>query len=506
MNKTDYHQKCLELLNDDTTYKKLNSDPTNKYIRNITSVIKPLKDSGAITPSIYKRIYPTTTESPKLYGLPKIHKPAVPLRPIVSSRGSITYNLAKLVAQILSPLQGKTPHYIKNSKDLIDKLSNYTLTPDEKLVSYDVSALFANVPIEGSLEVIKKKLEADTDLHLRTSLNADQVTSLLKVCLTTTYFRYNNEYYIQTDGAAMGSPVSPIVANLYMEDFEEQALSSFPDPPRFWGRYVDDTMVIIKTAHIELFTQHINNISPKIKFTIETEESSRIPMLDTLIIRKEDGSLKFQVYRKKTHTDHYLQFNSHQPLEHKLGVIRTLTHRANTHVTEDEDKEEELNHIKKVLSISGYTKWAWELPGNKKISPHPAKSNHQKHLGHVTIPYLQGISEAICRKLRKAGITAHTRPHTSLRSLLCHLKDKEPGCSRCGVIYQIDCGDCETIHIRSYSPSLNRDQGRHTLPRIYDSLVQQSRDLQSRDITSSRDITPTSRDNNNTDSNADEVW
>ena len=66
----------------------------------------------------------------------------------------------------------------------------------------------------------------------------------------------------------MGSPVSHIVANLYMEDFEERALSSFSNPPRFWGRYVDDTMVILKTVDIDSFTSHINNISPHIKFTM----------------------------------------------------------------------------------------------------------------------------------------------------------------------------------------------------------------------------------------------
>ncbi len=82
-------------------------------------------------------------------------------------------------------------------------------------------------------------------------------------------------------------------------------------------------------------------------------------MLDMLITRNTDGSLKFSVYRKQTHTEQYLQFDSHQPMEHKLGVIRTLTHRANIIITEEEDKEEEFQHIKNVLSIAGYSKRAW---------------------------------------------------------------------------------------------------------------------------------------------------
>lgn len=267
---------------------------------------------------------------------------------------------------------------------------------------------------------------------------------------------------------------------------------------------------------------------------MEREQDNKIAMLDTLIEKREDGTLKFQVYRKPTHTDQYLQFDSHQPLEHKLGVIRSLTHRAKTLTTEEQDKDKEIQHIKKVLSISGYKKWSWDLPGNKKILPHP-RNNSTKALGHVTIPYIRGISEAISRKFRSYGISTHTRPINTLRSQLCHPKDKEPINNRCGVVYQIECNKCEAryvgeteralkqrisehrrtdspvgqhmrdnlheleqsnvtildresrwfergvreaIEIRGRSPSLNRDQGRHQLPNIYNSLIQQSRDTQ----------------------------
>ena len=102
----------------------------------------------------------------------------------------------------------------------------------------------------------------------------------------------------------MGSPVSPIVANLFMEDFERKALASFTAAIKFWGRYVDDTLVIIKKRLIESFTAHINSQHPAIKFTMESEENGKIPVLDVLIARDEQGQLSFQVYRKPTHTWH----------------------------------------------------------------------------------------------------------------------------------------------------------------------------------------------------------
>ncbi len=92
-------------------------------------------------------------------------------------------------------------------------------------------------------------------------------------------------------------------------------------------------------------------------------------MLDAIINRKTNGSLKFSLYHKPAHTDQYLQFDSHQPMEHKM-----ITYRANTIITEEVDKEDEVQHIKKVLSRAGYSKWAWQAPGKKKLNPHP---NHR---------------------------------------------------------------------------------------------------------------------------------
>ncbi len=169
-------------------------------------------------------------------------------------------------------------------------------------------------------------------------------------------------------------------------------------------------------------------------------------MLDMLITRKTDGSLKFSVYRKPTHTDQYLQFESHQPMEHKMGIIRTLTHRANTIITEEEDKEEEVQHIKKVFSIAGYSKWAWQAPGRRKLNPHPNQRNQLRPKGHVTIHYVQGITEPISRLIRKARVTAHTKPHTTIRKLLVTPKDQNKPEDKCRVVHHLTCQDYELKH------------------------------------------------------------
>ncbi len=96
------------------------------------------------------------------------------------------------------------------------------------MMSFDVSSLFTNVPIEEAVSVIRDKLQNDESLDERTCLSPACIKELLEVCLRSTYFRYNGNCYEQVDGAAMGSPVSAVVPNLYMEFFEEEALSSAP--------------------------------------------------------------------------------------------------------------------------------------------------------------------------------------------------------------------------------------------------------------------------------------
>ena len=145
----DYIKKSEELLNQ-TTYKLLSSDPTTKHKNRLISILKSIKAEGGIDNTTYKRLYPTGAGSPKYYGLPKIHKQGVPLRPIISSRGSATYETAKELAKILKPLVGKSPHHVQNNQDSLDSIKCIKIKPEECIMSYDVSALFTSIPIEPS--------------------------------------------------------------------------------------------------------------------------------------------------------------------------------------------------------------------------------------------------------------------------------------------------------------------------------------------------------------------
>ena len=129
---------------------------------------------------------------------------------------------------------------------------------------------------------------------------------LLEFYLKATYLIFRGQCYQQMFGTAMGSSVSVTVANLVMEEIEQNALSTFESPPRFWKRYVDDTLTVLPANTVERFFTHLNSIKSHIQFTVEVESDGKLPFLDVLLMHDLDGSISTSVYRKPTATDKYL--------------------------------------------------------------------------------------------------------------------------------------------------------------------------------------------------------
>ena len=147
----------------------------------------------------------------------------------------------------------------------------------------------------------------------------------------------------------MGSPLSPMIANMVMEEIEQTALNTYLNPPSLWLRYVDDVYAIMEKTEVEPFHDYLNTISTSIKFTKELEKSGQLAFLDVSVQQMEDGSLATSVYRKPTHTDRYLQYSSHHPVNEKVSVARTLFSRAISITSNNEKKIEEFHQIAKTI-------------------------------------------------------------------------------------------------------------------------------------------------------------
>ena len=233
MDRGDYIKKAKELLEDTNMYRPIQTDPSSRLKNKLVNILRKIKAETGMQENIYRKMYPTGVSPPKFYGLPKIHKKNIPLRPIVSSIGSVSYGVAKELSRIIKPLMGCSQHHVNNSKQFVDELKEMKLEEGECITSYDVTALFTSIPVPSALDIIKKKLEQDAELPNRTTMSADNILELLGFCLNNTYFVFQETFYEQTKGAAMGSPISPIIANIFMEAFENKAITTALHPPGF---------------------------------------------------------------------------------------------------------------------------------------------------------------------------------------------------------------------------------------------------------------------------------
>ena len=210
-----------------------------------------------------------------------------------------------------------------------------------------------------------------------------------------------------------------------------------------------------KVSNVQKLTDHINQAdkSGSIKFTYEQESEGSLPFLDTLIVRKADGTIKLQVYRKPTHTDLYLNYQSHHPVHQKLGVVRTLMDRKDHIVTEEEDKINEDKKVEEALKVCGYPTWAFEkvkkqMERGKQKSVAKQKGDGERCKGMVVIPYVKGASERMSRLYKSYNIASAMKHHTTLRRELVHPKDKRDCYNSTHALYNIPCLNCELFFWR----------------------------------------------------------
>lgn len=124
---------------------------------------------------------------------------------------------------------------------------------------------------------------------------------LLQHCLLNIFFQYNGKFFMQNKGLAMGSPLSPVLANLFMSKLEVE-LKQLEDFPRIWWRYVDDVFAVVKRSKIDDVLKMINSQYDSIKFTSEVEVDKSLAFLDLKISRNSTNNLEFDILRKQTST------------------------------------------------------------------------------------------------------------------------------------------------------------------------------------------------------------
>ena len=296
VNKLDYLNKMKLLVSDETKFKKLTQNPTKSREDSLISYLRKLKKDKIIDDATFHKILPCGSTPGVLYGLPKVHKPGYPFRPIVSSVNTYNYNLASYLVHILQPIS-KNQFTIKDSFSFADWAKTYKHN-NEIMCSFDVSSLFTNVPLDETIQICLDKLYALPDPP---TLPRSVLKVLLEFATKKSHFIFNGQYYDQIDGVAMGSPLGPVLANIFMCHFEEKwVLNSYARPSACF-RYVDDTFTFDNKNTATRFLHYLNNCHANIKFTVEFEENSTIPFLG-ILIKRHNHTFSTSIYRKKTFT------------------------------------------------------------------------------------------------------------------------------------------------------------------------------------------------------------
>nr|VZI00047.1 unnamed protein product [Spirometra erinaceieuropaei] len=434
MDKAEYCKKLGDLLMDEEAYAPSTVSEFKKLVNSINKTIGKLRKAGALTRREALAAKASDAEMARFYGLPKVHKPGVPLRPIVSLREL----------------------RVKSAEEILARIKRLEVEADEVMVSFDVISLFTSIPPALAIDTIDGFLREKYD-ETDQQLKRVHIIELLELCLKT-FFTFNGQVYEQKKGTPMGSPLSGLIAEAVLQRLERLVFSSYP--PKFWARYVDDTFVIIKRGDVQAFKALLNSIFPDIQFTMEEELNNQLAFLDVQVTKLEDGWIRTRVYRKAANISQILHFKSNHPVGRKRSCVRTLFQRVQTHCSDDNGRKEEIKYLHALFKANGYPR-SFIRKCLKK--PHPERLDGEKPKFWLAIPYVKNVSEATARILKPLGVGLAHKPESTIRQQIMRPKDPLPVTEQSAVVYSIPCQNCDARYVGETGKRLGTRLHEHQL-------------------------------------------
>jgi hypothetical protein len=258
----------------------------------------------------------------RFYITAKVHKKPIKGRPIVPSMTWMTFHLSQWIANQLNPLLPNTEWVLKDSYDLLASLKqiNQSLLPDTiRVATADVEALYPSMDINTGLQLVKQFIE---QLEWENLQKRDFLIKAMEFVLTKGYISFQDEIYQQTNGAAMGSPMIPPYANIFMYQLEKNTVHKYMDLGTIllYKRFIDDVFILTKDSDITELQSELNSLNPSIKLTW-TPPAKHCNFLDLVVLVK-DAKIHTKVYQKQLNTYAYLPFHSYHTMSQKRGFIK----------------------------------------------------------------------------------------------------------------------------------------------------------------------------------------
>ena len=313
---TSYLREAHRQLNDRHYYVQLDHNPVSDLIFEISTFVTFLYQQHHIDYPTFTFLDPSNhSRIPIFYLLPKIHKPGVPGRPIISGCNSPTSNLSKYIDYYLTPIVKQIPSYIQDTTHFLRKIKESAgdIPCNSFLVTFDVKSLYTNIPHDEGINVCISALQAFYGSDL--PLSVKHLRQILHFILQRNYFQFIDIFYLHTHGTAMGSPFALNYANIFMDSIERHILNSAPGgkKPLVWFRFIDDIFCIWTHGVdlLQIFFEHMNSTHPTIQFEM-SHSVNEIPFLDVLILNR-DNTLHTTLYKKPTDVPSLLHSNSFHP-------------------------------------------------------------------------------------------------------------------------------------------------------------------------------------------------
>ena len=349
--------------------------------------------------------------------------------------------------------------------------------PDNVLLcSFDVKSLFTNVPVEETIKICSTALFKH-GLN-NTKLCKGDFEELMELATCNVEFSFNDTIYQQVDGVAMGSPLGPTMANIFVGFYEEKLFQDH-GRPMLYARYVDDTFVVCRDAQErDEFYKHLNSLHQSLKFTMELEEDGCLPFLDVLVQKnKSVGGFCTTVYRKPSFTGEYTKWSSFCDVGRKISLVKSLTHRA-LMICSPQNLPAELEKLKSIFRMNGYPDRLVLKTIEEKVKAFncltPSKAGPAKCPVYIRIPYIGTISRMYKQKIsdavRKCYFAVNPRVIVTSKPILpSSVKDVLPATKRSQLIYLFSCC-CDRKYVGRTLRRLKTRIDEHVPPKVLEVL------------------------------------
>ena len=434
---------------------------------------KRVCSEAKIPPKTEKSFISTNTDLPTFYHLIKTHKdgPELRIRPIISNRRGPSHKLSWLFSRLLRPLMTFLPTNLENSLELLNNIRERSETSKKDYTypfSLYVVSLYTSVPPKDAINVLTEKL---TESKLNLPLSPKQIDAILTVIFQNTFFRFDDKIYRQKSGLPMGNSTSAILAILYMDRLEAQAISTCR-LIGFYRRYVDDILVITNDKDsAEAILTFMNNADPNIKFEIEhPTDSNSISLLDFRVTIQRNGDAEFCFFKKMAKKNVFPHSNSAIPQGCKTNAIKNEVMRINERCSEEENRCRHTQDFMRQLNARGYNNPEALINQRRK----PNKTHKSNDYCYFEFPYInEDTHQAVRRIFKAAGLPVRIySKNSNLRSALkkkptgqaCNIKDctlSNHLCLKKNCVYSMKCRRCQATYIGSTKRTLHQRVKEH---------------------------------------------